>query len=69
MHPHVAESLGQPLVIDNRGGGAGVLAAQIIGDGPADGYTMLLTGGGGMTIVPFLKKKRPYDPLQNYEHA
>jgi tripartite-type tricarboxylate transporter receptor subunit TctC len=66
MLPHVSESLGQSLVIDNRGGGAGVLAAQIIATAPADGYTVLLIGGAGLTIVPFLTKKRPYDPVQDF---
>jgi tripartite-type tricarboxylate transporter receptor subunit TctC len=66
MQPHVEKSLGQPLVIDNRGGGAGVLAGQITAAAPADGYTALLTGGGGMTIVPFLTRKRPYDPVGDF---
>ena len=66
MLPHVSESLGQSLVIDNRGGGAGVLAAQIIATAPADGYTVLLIGGAGLTIVPFLTKKRPYDPVRDF---
>jgi tripartite-type tricarboxylate transporter receptor subunit TctC len=66
MQPHVSESLAQPLVIDNRGGGAGVLAGQITVAAPADGYTALLTGGGGMSIVPFLTKKRPYDPVGDF---
>ena len=66
MGPHVSESLGQPLIIDNRGGGSGILAAQIIATAPGDGYTMLMIGGAGLTIVPFLTKKRPYDPLRDF---
>lgn len=66
MQPHVSESLGQSLVIDNRGGGSGILAAQIIAATPGDGYTMLLSGGAGLTIVPFLTKKRPYDPVRDF---
>ena len=64
--PKVSESLGQPVIIDNRGGGAGVLAAQITAASPADGYTVLFGGGGSVSIVPFLTKKRPYDPVQDF---
>ena len=66
MQPHVSESLRQSLIIDNRGGGAGLLGAQIVATAPSDGYTMLLIGGAGLTIVPFLTKKRPYDPLRDF---
>lgn len=66
MGPHVSESLGQPLIVDNRGGGSGILAAQIIATTPGDGYTMLMIGGAGLTIVPFLTKKRPYDPIRDF---
>lgn len=66
MHPHVAESLGQAFIIDNRGGGSGVLGAQLAAAAPGDGYTLLMIGGAGLTIVPFLSKKRPYDPLGDF---
>jgi tripartite-type tricarboxylate transporter receptor subunit TctC len=66
IQPHVSEALGQPVVIDNRGGGAGVLAAQIAIAAPADGYTVLFSGGASVTIVPFLTKKRPYDPVRDF---
>ncbi len=64
--PSVSESLGQPLVLENRGGGAGLLAAQITAAAPADGYTVLVVGGGSVSIVPFLAKKRPYDPVRDF---
>ena len=66
MAPHITEALGQALVIDNRGGGAGILGAQLVAAAPADGYTALLVGGAGLTIVPFLTKKRPYDPVRDF---
>ena len=64
--PSVSESLGQPLVLENRGGGAGLLAAQITAAAPGDGYTALIVGGGSMSIVPFLTKQRPYDPDRDF---
>ena len=41
-------------------------AAQLVAAAPADGYTALLVGGGGVSIVPFLTKKRPYDPVRDF---
>ena len=64
--PHVSEALGQSVIIDNRGGGAGILGAQMVAAAPADGYTVLMVGGGGLSIVPFLTKKRPYDPIEDF---
>ena len=62
--PRVSESLGQSIIIDNRGGGAGLLGAQMTVGAPADGYTVLFVGGGGVSIVPFLTKKSLYDPVR-----
>ena len=64
--PHVSESLGQSVIIDNRGGGAGILGTQMVAAASADGYTVLMVGGGGVSIVPFLTKKRPYDPVGDF---
>jgi tripartite-type tricarboxylate transporter receptor subunit TctC len=64
--PSISEALGQPLVLENRGGGAGLLAAQLTAAAPPDGYTVLIVGGGSVSIVPFLTKKRPYDPVQDF---
>lgn len=66
VSPTISESLGQPLILDNRGGGAGLLGAQITAAAPADGYTALIVGGGSLVIVPFLTKPRPYDPIADF---
>ena len=58
--------MGQTLVLDNRGGGAGLLGAQITTTAPPDGYTALIVGGGSLVIVPFLTKPRPYDPVADF---
>ncbi len=62
--PRVSESLGQSIITDNRGGGVGLLGAQLTVTAPPDGYTVLFVGGGGVAIVPFLTKKSLYDPLR-----
>jgi tripartite-type tricarboxylate transporter receptor subunit TctC len=52
--PRLAEALGQPVVIDNRGGAGGVVGAEIAAKSPADGYTLLMGTAGILTVVPFL---------------
>lgn len=64
--PTISDSLGQPLILDNRGGGAGLLGAQITAAAAADGYTFLIVGGGSLVIVPFLTKTPPYDPVKDF---
>ena len=64
--PGMSESLGQSLILDNRGGGAGLLGAQITATAAPDGYTVLIVGGGSLVIVPFLTKTPPYDPVADF---
>lgn len=64
--PTMSESLGQVLILDNRGGGAGLLGAQITAAAAPDGYTFLIVGGGSLVIVPYLTKKPPYDPVGDF---
>jgi tripartite-type tricarboxylate transporter receptor subunit TctC len=47
--------LGQQLVIDNRGGAAGVIGTQLVAQAPADGYTLLYGNLGPLSIGPLLK--------------
>ncbi|HEY7743719.1 MAG TPA: tripartite tricarboxylate transporter substrate-binding protein, partial [Burkholderiales bacterium] len=64
--PSISESMGQSLILDNRGGGAGLLSAQITAAAAPDGYTFLIVGGGSLVIVPYLTKKPPYDPVGDF---
>jgi tripartite-type tricarboxylate transporter receptor subunit TctC len=64
--PGMSESLGQSLILDNRGGGAGLLGAQVTAAAAPDGYTVLIVGGGSLVIVPFLTKTPPYDPVADF---
>lgn len=62
----LSESLGQQVVVDNRPGAGGVIAAQIVVSSPPDGYTVLQASASSFSISPFLLKKRPYDPVQDF---
>ena len=61
----IAARMGQLLrtnfVIENRGGAAGVVAAQVVARAPADGYTLLWSSPGALTISRILEKNLPYD--------
>jgi len=65
LAPQLSESLGQPVVVDNRGGAGGVIGADIAAKAPADGYTIVLGSPGPLTINPNLQKL-PYDPQRDF---
>ena len=56
----LAEQLGQPVVIDNRGGASGMLAAEIVARAPADGYTLLGGTNSTFSVNPTLFPKINY---------
>src|SRR5262249_49994267 len=61
--PGLAAGLGQPILVENRGGSVAV-PAEAVGKAPADGYTLLLIGTN-FWITPFLQKM-PYDPIADF---
>ncbi|MET3515112.1 tripartite-type tricarboxylate transporter receptor subunit TctC [Pseudacidovorax sp. 1753] len=63
----VTEQSGQPVVVDNRAGAGGMLAAQHVARAPADGYTVLVTTNSTQTANPFLYRKLPYDPIKDFK--
>jgi len=64
--PGVSQSLGQPLVADNRGGAGGLIAAEIVAKSAPDGYTLFISSPGALTILPSLRKSVPYDTLRDF---
>src|SRR5258706_10656824 len=57
-----ADSTGQQMVIDNRGGAGGLIAGEIVAKATPDGYTLFLASNGQISIAPALYAKLPYDP-------
>src|SRR5215831_18387590 len=63
--PHMSAGLGQQVVIDNRPGAGGNLAAEIVAKSPADGYTLLMTNIS-MAVNLYLYSKLSYDPVEDF---
>ena len=61
---HLTVSLGQPVIVDNRGGGSGVIAAQTVTKAPPDGHTLLLFTSS-IWLLPFMQDNLPYDPVRD----
>src|SRR5687768_5226017 len=57
----MAQTLGQPIVIDNKPGANGMLGADSVAKAPADGYTILIGTNSTNAALKFLMKKLPYD--------
>jgi tripartite-type tricarboxylate transporter receptor subunit TctC len=58
----VEKKLGQPLVIENRGGAAGILGGQACAQSPGDGYTLCVIYHSTMSYNPVMFDKLPYNP-------
>ena len=65
--PKMAELLGQPFVIDNRGGAGGVIGVETGARAAPDGYTLVMGAPATMIIARFTQHNLPYDPLQDFE--
>lgn len=63
---YASKQLGVPVVIDNKPGTAGNLAADTVAKAPADGYTYLYNLSTGFTINPYIYSKLPYDPQKDF---
>jgi tripartite-type tricarboxylate transporter receptor subunit TctC len=59
---HAGRKLGQNIVIDNRGGAAGLIGAVTVARAEPDGYTLLMASAAQVTIPPWINRSLPFDP-------
>jgi tripartite-type tricarboxylate transporter receptor subunit TctC len=62
----VGESVGQTVVVENRGGAGAIIGTDLVSKSDPDGYTLLLGQSGPISINPGVYKKLPYEPLRDF---
>src|SRR6185503_19748775 len=62
----LAESLGQPVLVENRGGAGGTIATDTVAKAAPDGYTLLQNSITTHGVGPLLYSKLPYDPVKDF---
>jgi tripartite-type tricarboxylate transporter receptor subunit TctC len=62
----LSETLGQPIVVENRVGAEGIIGAEACIRAPADGYTLCGTDSWVLSLNPVVRLKLPYEPLRDF---
>jgi tripartite-type tricarboxylate transporter receptor subunit TctC len=64
--PHLTSAWGQPLIVENRTGANGNVGADFVAKSAPDGYTMLLSDVGALSINPSVYQNMPFDPVKDF---
>ncbi len=59
------DALGQPVVVENRGGSGGNIGGEAVAKSPVDGYTLLMSSGGMVSVNPHIYNRMPFDPARD----
>ncbi len=62
----LSDQLGQPVVVENRAGGGGIVGTQAVAKSPADGYMLIYATAGNLVQAPFMTRVLPYDPERDF---
>lgn len=62
----VSENIGQPILIENKGGAGSIVGTDLVAKAEPDGYTLLLGQSGPISINPAVYKTLPYDPVKDF---
>src|SRR5438105_11648398 len=62
----LSQSLGQPIIVENKPGANGNVGADLVAKSPADGYTLLLADIGALAISPSVYPTLPFDPVRDF---
>jgi tripartite-type tricarboxylate transporter receptor subunit TctC len=62
----LSKALGQPVIVDNKGGAAGAIGTKQVATAAPDGYTLVFGNNGPSAIVPLLQKDVGYDPVKDF---
>jgi tripartite-type tricarboxylate transporter receptor subunit TctC len=65
LAPSLSAQLGQPVVVENRPGAAGIIGADAAVKAAPDGHTLLFSGGVGFVVAPLLNPGAGFDPLKD----
>ncbi|RZI97820.1 MAG: tripartite tricarboxylate transporter substrate binding protein, partial [Haliea sp.] len=63
----LSQKLGQPVVVENRAGAGGTVGHDLVAKAPADGYTLLFSAAGPLTVTPHTYPKLSYEPVKGFE--
>ncbi|MFN6361682.1 MAG: Bug family tripartite tricarboxylate transporter substrate binding protein, partial [Burkholderiales bacterium] len=62
----MSQSLGKPMLVENRGGADGAIAGLEVARAAADGYTVFMATASPLSYVPSVKRNPPYDPINDF---
>ncbi|HYC49270.1 MAG TPA: tripartite tricarboxylate transporter substrate binding protein [Burkholderiales bacterium] len=66
LSQYMPDGIGQSVVVDNRGGATGTIAAAMVAKAAPDGYTVMMVPSGPYTISPSTYSKLPYDAVRDF---
>jgi tripartite-type tricarboxylate transporter receptor subunit TctC len=66
LAPHMQETLGQSLAVENRPGAAGVPGSEMVVRAPADGHSLLMAAVSSHAIAPAIRREMPYDVMRDF---